>query len=260
MPMIETTSDLLRLLDENEEFLTAVRSKILTKELLELPQRFAEYAAETDKKIGALNESVAALIEHAAETDRKIAALTDTVDALAKNMAEYQRSTDARLDGIDNKINDLRGDALENKLPASLLQRLAADLKLRRPRPLWLARVAGFSSRLEAVYQTKIEEAGDNGIITDEEEIRLLVTDMVVRALRVEDNSVVYVTVEASGMINTHDISRARDSAGILRRLFEADAIPAVYGYGIAPQQTSQAKADEQAGQERVHIFLETES
>ena len=232
MPMIETTDDLLRLLDENEEFLTAVRSKILTQDLLHLPHRFSEYAAETD---------------------RKIAAMVDAVDALARNMAEHQISTDRRLDA-------LRGDVLENKLPASLLQRLAAALKLRRLRPVWLARDHALGRGRAYEYERRAEDAVDEGIITDEEETRLLVTDMVVRALRVEDDSVMYVAVETSGVINTHDITRARSSAGILRRLYGTDAIPAVYGYGIAPQQTMQTEADEEAGKERVHIFLENES
>ena len=277
MPTIETTAELLRLLDENEEFLNAVRNKILTKELLELPQRFAEYAGETDRKIDALNESVAALIEHAAEmdkkiaaliehaaeTDRKIAALTVTVEGLVKHAAETNKRLDGideRLDGMNDKLNGLRGDALENKMPASLLPRFRAELKLIRPRPVWLVQRRGVSPGVELEYQTKLEDAYDEDIITEEEETRLLVTDMVVRTRREEDNSVVYVAVEASGMINTRDITRARNSAAILRRLYDADAIPAVYGYGIAPEQTEEAGANAEAGQERVHIFLETES
>ena len=35
MPIINTTEDLLRLLDENEQFLAAVRHKILTEEFSE---------------------------------------------------------------------------------------------------------------------------------------------------------------------------------------------------------------------------------
>ena len=211
----------MRLLDENEEFLTLVRSKILTDELLRLPDEFAKFVAASNERFG---------------------------------------SIEGRLDGIDNRLNGLRGDVLENKLPASLLQRLAADLKLRRLRPVWLARGNALTRGRAYEYESRAENAVDEGTITDEEETRLLVTDMVVRALRVEDDSVVYVAVEASGVINAHDISRARRSADILRRLYGADAIPAVYGYGIAPEQTMQAGAAESSGKERVHIFLETES
>lgn len=47
---IETFEDLLRLLDENPEWVEALRVRLLTKELLELPARFAEYAKSNDER------------------------------------------------------------------------------------------------------------------------------------------------------------------------------------------------------------------
>ena len=47
MVTINTTEDLLRLLDENPEFREAVRSAILTQELIALPAVFASFASET---------------------------------------------------------------------------------------------------------------------------------------------------------------------------------------------------------------------
>ena len=46
MVVINTTDDLLRLLDENEQFRTAVRNKILTEELIKLPAEFKEFKDE----------------------------------------------------------------------------------------------------------------------------------------------------------------------------------------------------------------------
>ena len=46
MVLINTTEDLLRLLDENEQFHTAVRYKILTEELIRLPGEFGEFKDE----------------------------------------------------------------------------------------------------------------------------------------------------------------------------------------------------------------------
>ena len=50
MATINTIHDLIRLLRENEEWRNAVRRELLTEELLELPQRFAEYTAANDKR------------------------------------------------------------------------------------------------------------------------------------------------------------------------------------------------------------------
>ena len=50
MTTINSIDDLLRLLDENEEFLAAVRHKILTEELIRLPLEFDEFKKDTEKK------------------------------------------------------------------------------------------------------------------------------------------------------------------------------------------------------------------
>ena len=47
---IETFEDLLRLLDDNPEWVEALRVRLLTKELLELPARFAEYVKSNDER------------------------------------------------------------------------------------------------------------------------------------------------------------------------------------------------------------------
>lgn len=47
---IATVEDLVRVLDEHPQWLEALRSRLLTRALLELPQRFAEFAAATDRR------------------------------------------------------------------------------------------------------------------------------------------------------------------------------------------------------------------
>ena len=47
---ITTIEDLVRVLDENPEWLEAMRARLLTRELLELPQQLAEFAAATNRR------------------------------------------------------------------------------------------------------------------------------------------------------------------------------------------------------------------
>ena len=54
MTTINTIHDLHRILVEHPEWRDELRRILLTKELLELPQRFAEYAKSTDEKLDAL--------------------------------------------------------------------------------------------------------------------------------------------------------------------------------------------------------------
>ena len=55
MTTINTTDDLLTLLDENEQFRNAVRHKILTEELIKLPHEFEEYKKEARKRFDGID-------------------------------------------------------------------------------------------------------------------------------------------------------------------------------------------------------------
>ena len=103
----------------------------------------------------------------------------------------------------------------------------------------------------------RMEHAADMGEITEEEADRLIDTDMVVRAINTAGERV-HVAVEASGVIGSRDISRARQSAGILKKMFGEDAVAAVYGFSIETEQVEHARATDDLAE--VHVFLETES
>ena len=50
MTTINTMEDLIRLLDENPEWLEALRSRLLTRELLEMPQTLARFIETTNRR------------------------------------------------------------------------------------------------------------------------------------------------------------------------------------------------------------------
>ena len=61
MATINTIEDLIRILDENPEWTEALRSRLLTRELLELPARFAEYAKTNDERMVAIDRRFEAI-------------------------------------------------------------------------------------------------------------------------------------------------------------------------------------------------------
>ena len=72
---IATVEDLVHVLDEHPHWLEAVRSRLLTRELLELPQKLAEFAADTERRFETLERRLEAL-EHRFETlERRLEAL-----------------------------------------------------------------------------------------------------------------------------------------------------------------------------------------
>lgn len=49
MPRIDTIEELMQVLDEHPQWLEALRTRLLTRELIELPRRFAEFSAAVDQ-------------------------------------------------------------------------------------------------------------------------------------------------------------------------------------------------------------------
>ena len=60
---INTIDDLFQTLDENPRVLEAVRARLLTRELLELPQVLAEFVKTTDKRFEAIEEHLGGIDE-----------------------------------------------------------------------------------------------------------------------------------------------------------------------------------------------------
>ena len=203
---ISTKDDLLRLWHEDDEFRAASRRELLTNELLELPEKFAENAKQVDSRL-----------------DR----------------------VETRLEHVEINVDGLRGDALERKAPTHLCQLLNDALSIRRVQVIWMPGGFVTPLRRMDNFAIDVESGADNGTITLEEEGRLNRTDMVARAIREPEGTRLWITAEISGLIGERDIRRARESATALRKLYSQETIPVVYGYRIADQQRRSAQARE---------------
>lgn len=211
---INTMQDLTRLLRENPEWRDELRRELLTEELLELPQRFAEYTKVTDRRL-------------------------DTIES--------------KLDSLTRKVDVLWGNGLEAKLSTKLIPLTSREFDVRRVYPIWAPGIGAKDHRTQA-FENTMEQAAEGGIITDEEETRLRVTDLVLRSQRKVDRSTLWFAVEASGVINYEDITRARRSANAIAKMYEQNAVPMVYGYQIQDEQR------ELADQLEVRVFLDPDA
>ena len=220
---INTTEDLLRLWHEDEEFREASRRELLTDELLELPEKFAENARQVDSRL--------------------------------KSVETRLDGVETRLERVEISVDDLRGSALEGKAPTHLCQLLFDTLSIRRVQVIWMSREVVAPIHRMDNFARDVESGADDGTITSEEEGRLNRTDMIVRAIREPDGTRLWIVAEISGLIGERDIRRARESATALRKLYSQETVPVVYGYRIADQQRRSAQARE--GLEEVLTFLE---
>ena len=232
---IRNTDDFIRALRENPEFRDAARRELLTEDLLELPGEFREFRSGVEEFMSSSEE-------------------------FRSGVEEFRASAERRFDTLTNRVDDLRGYALEAKMPSRLRQRLGRELGLSRVRAIWMGEHSVQPQSRAERFSDSVEQAFDEGHLTDDEAGRLLDTDLIARGSRISDGATVYIAVETSGVIGISDISRARESADIMARLYAAPAIPAVYGFNIAREQTDQARSDPNAGLEEVHIFTEPES
>ena len=105
MTTIHTIEDLVRILDERPDWTESLRSRILTRELLNWPQAFAEFAANTERRLTALEtgqaELAAVLGRFMDNAERRLVALEAGQAALADTLAKFMESTERRLAALE---------------------------------------------------------------------------------------------------------------------------------------------------------------
>ena len=202
---INDIADLARILRERPEWADTVRSILLSQELVDLPQRFAEFALATDQRLEGLETDVADL-----------------------------KAGQARLEGT---VGRLDGAELEREAHANIVNIASRGLGLNRARVLQ-SKIIPRGPEL----QDAIDDAEEQGIITADQGNHLELTDVIIAARRKSDRQECYVVAEVSAGVRNDDITRARDRAQTLAAIKGTPVIPAVIGASIAPQQ--QALAD----------------
>ena len=288
MATISTIHDISRALRENPEWREEIRSQLLTAELLALPDSHAALTARVDTltarvdtltarvdaltievraltarmddltaRVDALTIEVRALTARVDDLTVRVDVLTAKVDAFVEatdlrlnSLEEGQSRLEKRMDRMQSRLDRLWGSDLEAQLHNKLPTPVRREFDVRHPRPVWAARIAGIF-RGSSRFEDDVGAASDAGKITENEEDRLRVTDLIMRARRNSDGSTIWFAVEASGVINTDDIDRALQSADAITKVYEQDAVPIVYGYRISDHQRRQAH------EQGVHVFID---
>lgn len=193
---IATVEDLVRVLDEHPQWLEALRARLLTRELLALPQTLADFIAATDRRF--------------AEVDRRFA------------------EVDGRLDGLERQIGQLRTDLAPIK--AAHARNAAMDEADLIAAELGLSLVAMLD---RDQLQSLVRSAETDGI-PKHDLLSFRRADLVLRAAdpAAADPAGTerYVAVEVSYTVNGRDTERARRNARFLTRLTGCGASAVVAG------------------------------
>ena len=219
----------MRQLDQDPELLEQVRARILTRELLQLPETVAHLASfqqQTAEQLDAMqkaqqqaNDRLEALQESQQHTNEQISVLANSV----------QR--------IEGALGNLTGSAYENRAAHIAPRLLARYLRMRRTQVLQAP-----NANTRAHLDDMVNESVIEGTISDQQAQKLERAGIIVMA-NDNENQTVYVVIEASATVDDTDIDRAHERALIMGRLTSMAVRAAVIGQDISP--SNRQRADE---------------
>ncbi len=219
MTTINTSDDLIRIVRENPEFRDAMRRELLTRELLELPRRFAEYTKGNERRWEGNERRWEGNERRWEGNERRWEGNERRWEENERRWEENdQRWDDAyrRLDRIENDLGELKGISLEAKLYNRGISNIATLLKVRNSRRVRVAEQDDNS----AAFNQAIQKAEDESVLSEQEYNRLLATDMIVQCSRRGSAQAVYVAIEATYSIANRDITQVKSSENALRKVF----------------------------------------
>ena len=220
MTTINDISDLIRILRDDPAWADAVRSVLLSQELLRLPEELA-----------ALTKTFR---EHAETTNRRLESLEAGQDELKQGQAQLQTT-----------VNGMRGDL--GNLSGSFFQRRAANFAVRVARRDFHLRQTSLVHHADhvgdsALKQMLDEAAEDASRDFNEDGAALVEQADAVIAGKAPDGTEVYLLVEASITVLKDDVDRAKDRAELLQRAVGTTTHALVIGEAIADEAATQAK------------------
>ena len=227
--------DFIRVMDENPSWLEAVRSRVLTRELIELPARFAEYAQANDARMDAFERTLANFME---ATAREFQANREQFAILNASLADFKEATErefqaireqfaivfARLDTLDRRMGRFEDDMGRFRARhASEVVRGQSEIVADN---LGYEKVKTLSP---GDLIAMVRAADTSGIpVNDLRSFRR--ADLVMEAVSLDTGEACYIAVEISYTVNGRDTSRAIRNAGFLRRFTGKDALAVVAG------------------------------
>ncbi|MDE0630174.1 MAG: hypothetical protein OXH73_01580 [Caldilineaceae bacterium] len=242
MSTINTMEDLIQVLDEHPEWLEALRARLLSRELLDLPHNFAMFVTEMREFKSEMNEFKAQVDRFVAATNSRfdgVDARLDKVDARFDGVDARFDGVDARLDKVDARLDkvDARFDGVDARLDKvdarldghdAMFKRITDDLgqlKGAHARNAALENAAIIARDL-GLRRTKslsreelldLIDASDTVGITVDDLRSFRVADLIMEAAA-EDEEICYVAVEISYTANGRDTQRAIRNAEFMTR------------------------------------------
>lgn len=213
MTTIHTIEDLIQVLDDHPEWMEALRSRLLPRELAELPQTFARFVEEVRQFVETTNQFIEEMHQFVEVTNQRL-------DRLETHATE----TNQRLDRLETGVDRIRDDL--GRLKGSHARQAAIEQATFIAHRMGLRRTKTLNSDdLLAL----IDAGGDLSDIPTSELHSFHNADLLMEAVDA-DGQGCYVAVEISFTANGRDTRRAMRNAEFLRRFTGQAAYAAVAG------------------------------
>lgn len=209
---IATVEDLVHVLDRHPQWLEALRARLLTRELLELPQKLAEFAAAAERRFAAIEGRLEAL-------ERQFEALERRLEALERRLEVAER----RLEALERQVEQLRIDI------APLKAAHARTAALREADLMAEEQGLEFVRTLDQQEIRELIRSSDTDGISRHELRSFRLADIMLCATDAAGEEC-YVAVEVSYTANGRDTTRAQRNARFLTRFTGQRAYPVVAG------------------------------
>ena len=216
MTTINTIEDLLRLLDEKPEWAEALRARLLTRELIELPVKFDRFQAEMYKFRTEIRQALE-------RTNQRLDNFILETDRRFEEAAADRREIHIELDGLRSQLNGLRNDV--GPIKAAHVRNAARE----EVHDIARAVQCTFVRILDREQVYGLLQGQDTGGISGNELTSFRYADLIIEATD-SQGALCYLAVEVSFTADSRDTTRAVRNAGFLTRFTGRPAFAGVAG------------------------------
>ena len=264
MTTINDVSDLVRILRDQPEWAETIRGVLLSRELLDLPDRFARFVDLTDRNFQAVNSRLDRLESGVAEFKASVDERFDRVDERLDHMDERLDHMDERFDRMDERFDrmderfdrmderfdrmDHRMDRMEGrmdngfgtnyevKIERNIPSHAGQHLGMRGVRVL-----RGTMTGRDTELAEQVERAADEGVITWEEHDQLLLVDLIFTGRSRTDGTTILAAAEVSITAGNFDVDRAVKRARMLEIVTGQPVVPVVISANVDDERAAMA-------------------
>ena len=249
-------TELLAAMDNDPQLEEALRQRVLTREILELPQKLAELADMVARMAETLDRRLAAVEAQQVVTNERLDGMEAqqvVTNERLDGMEAQQVVTNERLDGMDERfdrieidqrvmrgqLNNLNGSDYERKVVRRMSRLIRRHLGVRNA-----AVLAAINRPNGDTIASLLNDGTERGVITEDDADELDRADVILRGSS-PDGEDVYVVGEISITIDDNDLDRAIARARVLRTASDTTTHAAVFGTAISDGNRERARSSD---------------